>query len=56
MPLNARSTRFVKIQASTRATLARTRSSQSGGSTTKPSREGNAVECGLIVIPTGGPA
>ena len=32
----------------------RTRSSQSGGSTTKPSREGNAVECGLIVIPTAG--
>jgi hypothetical protein len=25
-----------------------------GGSTTKPSREGNAVECGLIVIPTAG--
>jgi hypothetical protein len=28
--------------------------SQSGGSTTKPFREGNAVECGLIVIPTAG--
>ena len=53
-PLNARSTKFVKSRPARERLLARSRSSQSGGSTTKPSREGNAVECGLIVIPTAG--
>ena len=53
-PLNARSTKFVKIQTSTRVTLGANPVRSERRLHHKPSREGNAVECGLIVIPTAG--
>jgi hypothetical protein len=53
-PLNARSTKFVKIQTSMRATLGANPVKSEWRLHHQAIPGGNAVECCLIVIPTAG--